>query len=335
MPDDERGTRGERPITEPNDGIEWSGERDRADAVEATTTDDGEKPTADGAAQADHARRRDHTYRSDHSRRSVLRQGASVVAGGALLTGLTGSASATPHGGEDRPLDVRTTGVEVLGTDSSETTATTKTAGKVDGMDEVDCEECRVGAQVAREGHDRWYGGIHGVVTARVSFRVAVTLVGLRPGRYKCRLVACPITHDHVCFGNSLTIVVKDGHHERKKKEKKKKKHHDEKGDDCPCGYDHPDKHHLTLRGDDWKSVHDYAFEVSADRVKPFTRSCAPDAIDHEFVTANRYDAIHGDVVTGTVCGGGDGFLFAGDVTDLRCDDGVSVYLDGKRFGHH
>lgn len=268
------------------------------------------------------------------SRRDALRRGVGVVAGGSVLPALAGRASATPHGGSNQPLDVRTTDVEVLeqsGTETAEQNGT-RTTGTIDGMDEVDCERCRVGAQVSRPGHDRWYGGVHDVVTAKVSVRVAVTLVGLRPGKYQCRLVACPITHDHLCFGNPITVIVKGGHGKRKHHEKRNGKR-EKKRDDCPCGHDHPGMQHLTLCGVDWTMVHDYAFMVSGERVAPFTLSSAPSAVDHEFVTANRTDAVHGDIVSGSVAGGADSFLFPGEVTDFRCDDGVRVYLDGQRVG--
>lgn len=260
------------------------------------------------------------------SRRSVLRKGASAVAGGSLLTASAGRGAATQDGG-DRPLDVRTTDVEILGEESAET------RGEVGGMERVDCERCRIGAQVARAGHDEWYGGLRRVVTGRTSFRVAVTLTGLRPGRYHFRLVACPVTHDHLCFGNSLTVVVRAGgrrkqkrdDHHGKQKEKKKKR-------GCPCDSDHPDRHHLTLCGGSGDRLRDYAFMVSGDDIEKSARSCAPSAVGHHAVTVDGEDRLRGDIVTGALAGGGDSFLFGGELTDMRCDDGVSVYLDGERL---
>ncbi|WP_137283620.1 hypothetical protein [Halorussus salinisoli] len=283
-----------------------------------------------------------HSTSKEVSRRTVLRSGATAVAGGSLLTPLSGRARATSHDESHRPLDVRTTDVEILGEDGAETTGKAKTTGAVDGMEKVDCERCKVGAQVAHHGHDEWYGGLQRVVTARTSFRVAVTLAGLRPGKYQFRLVACPITHDALCFGNSITVVVR-GHgrkkekhgkkkHGKEKKHEKKKRKKRGKKDRCPCGRDHGGKHHLTLCGGDWRSANEYAFEVSGGGIRRSGRSCAPSVVGHDAISVDRSDRIRDDIVTGALAGGGDSFLFSGDLTDLRCDDGVSVYLDGQRF---
>ncbi|WP_276300340.1 hypothetical protein [Halorussus lipolyticus] len=274
------------------------------------------------------------------SRRGLLRRGAAAVAGGSLLTASADRGGATPHGGDERPLDVQTTDVELLGgTDSGGGDGgdgRAKTTGKVHGMDRVNCRRCRIGAQVSRAGHDKWYGGLQRVVTARSSFRVAVTLTGLRPGRFRFRLVACPVTHDHLCFGNVLTVVVRAGG--RRKKKKKKQKHHKKKKKKrkkrgkCPCGKHHPDKHHLTLCGGDGDRLRDYAFMISGGGVEKSRYSCAPHAVGHHAVTVDGEDRIRSDIVTGALAGGGDSFLFRGDLTDMRCDDGTSVYLDGREL---
>lgn len=255
---------------------------------------------------------------SSVSRRNLLRS-AGAVAGGSLLTTVSGRGRAATRD-DERPLDVTTTDVEVLGRETAET------SGEVDGMDRVDCRRCRIGAQVSPVGSGEWYGGFHDVVTARVSIRVAVTLAGLRPGRYECRLVACPITHDAMCFGNSITVVVGPGRGERKKRERR------EKQSGCSCGHDHAERHHLTVCGDDWRVAREYAFMVSGDAVRKSSRSCAPGVVGHHRVTTDRGDHVGGDIVTGAVAGGADSFLFDGEVTDLRRDEGVTVYLDGAEL---
>ncbi|WP_158057522.1 hypothetical protein [Halorussus halophilus] len=252
------------------------------------------------------------------SRRAVLRWSASAVAGGSLLTA-TGAARAQ----DGPPLNVETTDAEVLSRDRA------KTRGRIGGMDRVDSRRCKVGAQVARIGEDDWYGGFHSVVTGATSIRVAVTLTGFGTEKYKCRLIACPVTHTRTCYGNALTLDFR-----RYGEEKRSKKKHDEKRRDrCECkGDEDREKHHVTFCGGGGSTVLDYQFAVSGDHIEKSAKSCAPDAIDHRWITVDSEDCIDGNVVTGAVAGGGDSFRFTGELTDLRCDDGVHVYLDGHEF---
>jgi hypothetical protein len=92
------------------------------------------------------------------------------------------------------------------------------------------------------------------------------------------------------------------------------------------------EKHHLTASGGGAKTVLDYAFRASDGPLRKSGRSCVPHVIDHEYVTVDDSDHVDRDIVTGTVAGGGDSYLFHGDITAMRCDDGVRVYLDGERF---
>lgn len=283
------------------------------------------------------------------SRRNVLRTTASALAGGSFLATVAGEGAATPHDGGE--LNVRTTDVEVLdggGTHDDEEgdTGEVRTKGRVSGMSNYNCERCEVGAHVRPVGDDRWYGGLQTVEhTHRDSFRVAVTLAGLHPGKYECRLCACPITHSKLFVANVLIVVVerKDAREEKEHHEdEKKKKHYDEKKGKhheklkkayrktCPCRLHHPHRYHLMVCGGNPGNVYEYAFQVSSSDVTRVGVSNAPDVIASRHVTAtDTEDYVDDNVVTGAVAGGGDSYVCRGEVTDIRVDDGASVYVNG------
>lgn len=150
------------------------------------------------------------------SRRRVLRGAGGLLSGGAL-TAMSDAGRAAQPGGDE--LNVRTTDVDILDPEPGEIRA----KGRVGGMSNYDCERCEIGAFVRPLGDDQWYGGLQTVHhTHRDSFWVGVTLVGLRPGRYHCRLCACPVTLDTVFTANILAVVIDDDH----EREKKEKHHH-------------------------------------------------------------------------------------------------------------
>lgn len=282
------------------------------------------------------------------TRRDVLRTAGAAVAGGSLLTATVDRVAAAPHDGGE--LDVRTTDVEVLGdgtNDDDSGDREVRTRGRVSGMSNYDCERCEVGAHVRPVGDDRWYGGLRTVEhTHADSFRVAVTLAGLHPGRYECRLCACPITHTDLFVANVLIVVVAGGDREKKGKddrhEKKEKDHHDEKKkkhreklkkayrESCPCRLRHPDRYHLMVCGHDSHTVNEYAFRVSSDDIRRVGASNAPDVVPSRDVTVDGEDFIDGTVVTGAVAGGGDSYVCGGELADVRVAGGASVYVNGK-----
>jgi hypothetical protein len=264
------------------------------------------------------------------SRRTVLRTTASALAGGSLLTAAADEGAAAPH--DERELNVRTTDVEVL--DSGKTGKVGAT-GRVSGMSNYDCERCRVGAHVRPLGDDRWYGGLQTVEhTHRDSFRVGVTLAGLHPGKYECRLCACPITHTNVFVANVLIVVVdREDDHERKKK----KKHHGKTKlnkayrKTCPCRLHHSRRYHLMVCGGSPSNVCEYAFQATTSDITRVGVSSAPDVIPSRHVTAtDTEDRVEGDIVTGAVAGGGDSYVCRGEVTDMRVDTAASVYVNGE-----
>jgi hypothetical protein len=273
------------------------------------------------------------------TRRAVLGTAASALAGGSLLATVADEAAAAPHDGGE--LDVRTTDVEILddeehrdGDEESEI----RTKGRVSGMSNYDCERCEVGAQVRPLGGNRWYGGLQTVEhTHRDSFRVGVTLAGLHPGKYECRLCACPITHTNVFFANVLLIVVKRAKEGKKKKYKgKKKKKNDEKKlkkayrKTCPCKLTHSRKYHLMVCGGSPSNVCEYAFRATTSDITRVGVSNAPNVVASRHVTAtDTEDYIDGDVVTGAVAGGGDSYVCRGGITDVRVDTGAYVYVNG------
>lgn len=298
------------------------------------------------------------------TRRAVLGTTASALAGGPLLATFADEAAAAPHDGGE--LDVRTTDIEILGdgTGSREgdggEEGKIRTTGQVSGMSNYDCERCEVGAQVRPVGDDRWYGGLQTVEhTHRDSFRIGVTLAGLHPGKYECRLCACPITHTDLFVANVLIVVVTRGdRHERKKKKKKKhrdekkhhekKKRHDEKKrhdkkkhhgkkkfekayrEQCPCSLQHPGRYHLMICGGDAHTVREYAFQVSSHDVHQVGVSNAPDVVSSRHVTLNGEVTIDGTAVTGAVAGGSHSFVCGGELTGIRVAEGASVYVNGS-----
>lgn len=266
------------------------------------------------------------------SRRTVLRTTGSALAGGSLLATVSGDAAATTQDGGE--LNVRTTDVEIL---DDEKEGDVRTKGRVGGMSNYDCERCRVGAHVRPVGDDRWYGGLQTVEhTDRDSFRVAVTLAGLRPGRYECRLCACPITHTDLFVANVLIVVIERGHVHEKKKEEKEKYHGKKKlkkayRTACPCRLHHPHQYHLMVCGGDAGTVYEYAFRATTSDITRVGVSNAPDVVPSRHVTAtDAEDYVNGDVVTGAVAGGGDSYVCRGEIEDVRLDRGASVYVNGE-----
>lgn len=265
------------------------------------------------------------TVSAQRSRRNVLR-GAGGLLGGGLVTTMAGAERATAQ--DNGGLDVRTTDVEVLDEQRGEI----RTKGRVGGMSNYDCERCEVGAHVQPVGDDRWYGGMQTVRhTHRDSFWVRVTLVGLRPGRYRCRLCACPITRDTVFTANILVIVI-DGDDRKHKKGKHEKKHHKHKKAyerRCPCRLHHPNRYHLMVCGGGGTDVNEYAFKVSSSDIERVGVSNAPDVIADRHVTIDTEDYVNGTIVTGAVAGGGDSYICDGYLEDIRTDRGTSVYING------
>lgn len=260
------------------------------------------------------------------SRRTVLRGTGFAVAGGSLLAGATEKGRAS--GGRDDGLNVRTTNVEVL--DGGEN-AKTETKGRVSGMSNYDCKRCEIGAEVQPVGDDEWYGGVRTVDHVPYdSITVAVTLAGLHPGRYRCRLCACPITRDHLTYGNVVVIVVKDddddehdGHHHGKSKLRAAY------GKTCPCRLHHPGYNHVMVCGGGGRTIFEYEFAVASRHARRCSVSAAPSVIDDHHVTIDGEDFVRGELVTGAVAGGGDSYLFRGPLTDLRAEGGASVYVNG------
>ena len=284
---------------------------------------------------------------SSATRRDVLRTAGTAVAGGSLLAATAERGAAAPHDGGE--LDVRTTDVEVLddgkrhdeGEDSEH--GEVRTTGRVSGMSNYDCERCEVGAQVRPLGGDRWYGGLQTVEhTHRDSFRAAVTLAGLHPGKYECRLCACPITHTNLFVANVLILVVRsEGKKKKKKHGKKENKHHEKKEKHrkklkkayrktCPCGLHHPDHYHLMICGGDAHAPRKYAFQASSYDIQQVAVSNAPDVVSSRHVTIDAEAAIDGTVVTGTVAGGGHSYVCGGTLTDARVEPGASVFVNGS-----
>jgi hypothetical protein len=264
-------------------------------------------------------------------RRTVLRTTASALAGGSLLASVAEEGAAAPH--DEGELNVRTTDVEVL--DGGETeegeTGEVRTKGRVSGMSNYDCERCRVGAHVRPLGDDRWYGGLQTVEhTHRDSFRVGVTLAGLHPGKYECRLCACPITHTDLFVANVLIVVVERERKKKKKKKKGKKRLKKAYHEQCPCRLHHPRRYHLMVCGGNPSNVYEYAFRATTSDIRRVGVSNAPNVIPSRHVTAtDAEDYVSGDVVTGAVAGGGDSYVCRGEITDMRLDHGASVYVNG------
>ena len=261
------------------------------------------------------------------SRRSVLRAAGGLFGGTAAASAASGQAAA-----QDDGLNVRTTDVEILDDQQGEI----RTTGRVSGMSNYDCERCEVGAHVQPFGDDQWYGGLQTVKhTHRDSFRVGVTLAGLRPGKYRCRLCACPITRDHVFTANVIVIVVTEKRkHEKDKKKKKKhrKKYKKAYKKRCPCAYHHPDQYHLMICGGGGRDVKRYGFKVSSSDIERVGYSNAPHVISDRYVTLDTEDYVDATVVTGAVAGGGDSYVCGGYLEDIRADPGASVYLNGAEI---
>ena len=279
------------------------------------------------------------------SRRNVLKTGAAALAGGSLLTAGASESAAAQDGGA---LDVRTTDVDVL---SDGQDAEVRTSGRVSGMSNFDCERCEVGAHVRPVGGDRWYGGLQTIEhPAGDSFRAGVTLAGLRPGRYECRLCACPITRTDVFVANVLLVVIEgkddhddhhhdcDGHHDDY--HDCDDDHHDghhgcDDGLDCayrktcPCDLSHSGWCHVLFHGGNASNPLDYAFRLSRRGVRQVGVTNAPHAIPSRHVTVDTEEEVHGTVVRGGLAGGGDSFLCRGRFTDVRIEQGVSVYVNG------
>lgn len=264
------------------------------------------------------------------SRRTVLRTAASALAGGSFLIGAANEGAATSD--DDAELDVRTTDVDVL--DDGED-GEIRATGRISGMSNYDCERCEIGAHVRPMGGDAWHGGLRTVEhTHRDSFRVGVTLAGLHPGEYECRLCACPITRTDVVVANALFVIV-----ERDEPSRKKDRHDGKRKDRdaleaayrtrCPCDLHHPDQCHLLIRGGSPSNVCDYAFRVPGGDVRRVGVSGAPDVISSRHVTVDTEEVVGTTVVTGGVAGGGDSYLCRGQVADVRFDRGASVYVNG------
>lgn len=283
------------------------------------------------------------------SRRGVLRGAGALATTGGVLSGTSGTALA-----QDSGLNVRTTNVEVL--DQQQDTVKARTTGRVSGMSNYDCERCEVGAQVQKADGNSWHGGLQTVKHApRDSFRVGVTIAisGLTPGRYKCRLCACPITRNRLFTANVIIIVLntrdqhkdKKKHHKDKKKyhKDKKKKHHKDKKKKrydkkklkrayhkpCPCRRDHGQWYHLMICGGGGRNVKRYAFRATTRDIRRISLSAAPSQFAHKHVTIDSEDAVKGRTVTGAVAGGGDAYVCRGEVSDIRVDNGARVYVNG------
>jgi hypothetical protein len=283
----------------------------------------------------------------DTSRRSVLQTTASAIAGGAFLSAGTVDALAQ----EDGRLDVETTDVEVLG-QAQDDSIQARTTGAVAGMSNYDCERCHVGAQIQPADSHEWYGGLQTIKHApHDGFRVAVSLSisGLTPGRYYCRLCACPATRKRIQPGTIILIIVnqrqrvKKKKRTKKKRKKKKKKHKKKKKKQrvdkkklkkaykkqCPCPIYHPERYHLTVSGGTASSPRRYAFRASSHDIEQVEVSTAPSYVPDHGVTRNYEDYIDGQTVTGAVASGADSYICRGEVTDIRVDNDVSVYIHG------
>lgn len=284
------------------------------------------------------------------SRRTVLRTATSALAGGSFLIGAANEGAATSD--DDAELDVRTTDVDVL--DDGED-GEIRATGRISGMSNYDCERCEIGAHVRPMGGDAWHGGLRTVEhTHRDSFRVGVTLAGLHPGEYECRLCACPIIRDDLFVANVLLVIVerdessgKPDHHgessgktDHHGESSGKTDHHDGKRKDrdaleaayrtrCPCDLHHPDQCHLLIRGGSPSNVCDYAFRVPGGDVRRVGVSSAPDVISSRHVTVDTEEVVGSSVVTGAVAGGGDSYLCRGRLAEVRFDRGASVYVNG------
>lgn len=281
------------------------------------------------------------------SRRNVLRTSASALAGGTLLS--LGAGTADAFAQDDGRLDVETTDVEVLG-QGQDDSIQAETTGQVAGMSNYDCERCHVGAQVRPADSNQWNGGLQTIKhTHYDSFRVAVSLSisGLTQGKYYCRLCACPATRNRIQPGTIIVIIVNQRQRVKKKKHKKKrekKKKHKKKKKKrtvdkkklekaykkrCPCPIYHPDRYHLTVTGGNASTPQQYAFRASSNAIEQVDVSTAPRIVGDHAVNINHEDRISGRTVTGAVAGRADSYICRGEVTDIRADRGVSVYIHG------
>lgn len=275
------------------------------------------------------------------SRRNVLRGLGSVLAASGGSTAVAG-ATAQP----DQSLSVETTDVEILESDSGESDhqhgrggLQARTTGRISGMQEIGCERCELGVQLKPAGGNSWYGGLQTVQhTPHNSMRVAVTIVlsNFRSGEYQCRLCARPLLDSSspgLSVGNPVTVTVEGeagrDHTDDKDSPVKPGKLRRAARRQCPCHLHHPNRTHLTVTGGG-STVHDYTFRSSRRDITRNGASAAPHAISDRHVTVtDTDDYIAGRVVTGTVAGGGDSFLFSGELTDMHVDDGISVYIHG------
>lgn len=275
------------------------------------------------------------------SRRTVLRSVGSVLAAGGASAAV-GSATT-----QDRSLTVETTDVEILDGDRGNgdhrhgaDSQPLRTTGRISGMEDIGCERCELGAQVKPVGHDSWYGGVQTVRhTPQNSMRVTVTVVlsNVRAGKYECRLCARPILGDaatSLSVGNTVTLTLGGGAstnpgRDDKDSVKNPRKLRRAAQRRCPCSLSHPNRTHLTVAGGGG-DVRDYLFRASRRDVSRVGASAAPRQISDRHVTVtDTDDYVAGRLVAGTVAGGGDSFLFSGELTDVQLDPGISLYVHG------